>query len=56
MLEIRQIKKEYQIGEQIFPALKGIDLSFRKQEFVAILGHSGSGKTTLLNIVGGHDR
>ncbi len=56
MLEIRQIKKEYQIGEQIFPALKGIDLSFRKQEFVAILGHSGSGKTTLLNIIGGLDR
>ncbi len=56
MLEIRKIKKEYKIGDQIFPALKGIDLSFRKQEFVAILGHSGSGKTTLLNIIGGLDR
>jgi len=56
MLHIKNIKKEYVIGDQVFPALKGIDLAFRKQEFVAILGHSGSGKTTLLNIVGGLDR
>lgn len=56
MLHIKNIKKEYIIGDQIFPALKGIDVSFRKQEFVAILGHSGSGKTTLLNIIGGLDR
>ena len=37
-------------------ALKGVNLSFRKQEFVSILGHSGCGKTTLLNIIGGLDK
>src|SRR5690606_42021330 len=56
MLEVKNIKKHYKIGDQIFTALKGIDVSFRKQEFVAILGESGSGKTTLLNIIGGLDR
>lgn len=39
-----------------FPALRGIDISFRENEFVAILGQSGCGKTTLLNIIGGLDR
>ncbi len=56
MLEIKNIKKHYEIGGQLFTALKGIDVSFRKQEFVAVLGESGSGKTTLLNIIGGLDR
>jgi len=37
-------------------ALKGVDVEFRKKEFVSILGHSGCGKTTLLNIIGGLDR
>ncbi|MGD9678988.1 MAG: ATP-binding cassette domain-containing protein, partial [Vulcanibacillus sp.] len=53
MLELKNIKKSYKIGEQIFPALNGIDLVFKKNEFVSILGASGSGKTTLLNIIGG---
>ncbi|VEU83029.1 ATP-binding cassette domain-containing protein [Acholeplasma hippikon] len=56
MLQIKNIKKDYLVGEQTFSALKGINLSFRKQEFVSILGQSGSGKTTLLNIIGGLDR
>lgn len=56
MLEIKNIKKHYLIGEQTFTALKGINLNFRRQEFVAILGQSGSGKTTLLNLIGGLDR
>ncbi|WP_026400119.1 ATP-binding cassette domain-containing protein [Acholeplasma equifetale] len=56
MLEIRNVKKIYKIGEIEFPALKGINLAFREHEFVAILGQSGSGKTTLLNIIGGLDR
>ena len=56
MLELKKIKKSYKTGEFIQHALKGVNLKFRKNEFVAILGPSGSGKTTLLNIVGGLDR
>src|SRR5574344_1149077 len=56
MLELKNIVKDYIIDKKPFPALKGINLSFRKQEFVCILGPSGCGKTTLLNIIGGLDR
>lgn len=56
MLELKNIKKSYTTGSFTQHALKGIDLKFRKNEFVAILGPSGSGKTTLLNIIGGLDR
>ncbi len=56
MLQLKKIKKSYKTGDFIQHALKGIDLEFRKNEFVAILGPSGSGKTTLLNIIGGLDR
>lgn len=56
MLELKNINKSYKIGTFIQHALKKVNLSFRKNEFVAILGPSGSGKTTLLNIIGGLDR
>ena len=56
MLELKKIKKSYKTGDFKQQALKGINLKFRKNEFVAILGPSGSGKTTLLNIIGGLDR
>lgn len=56
MLELKNIKKSYTTGDFTQHALKGVDLKFRKNEFVAILGPSGSGKTTLLNIIGGLDR
>ncbi|MBQ6234578.1 MAG: ABC transporter ATP-binding protein, partial [Clostridia bacterium] len=56
MLILKGIKKDYITGDTAVHALKGIDLSFRKSEFVAILGHSGCGKTTLLNIIGGLDK
>ena len=56
MLELRGIKKEYKTGDFIQTALDGVDLTFRDNEFVAILGPSGSGKTTMLNIIGGLDR
>ena len=56
MLELKNITKDYLSGEQTVHALRGIDIEFRKAEFVSILGPSGCGKTTLLNIVGGLDR
>ena len=56
MLELKNIKKTYQIGDIETKALDGISVAFRQKEFVAILGASGSGKTTCLNIVGGLDR
>ena len=55
MLKLCEIKKNYDSGDNIVHALKGINLEFRENEFVAILGHSGCGKTTLLNIIGGLD-
>ncbi|MBQ9769421.1 MAG: ABC transporter ATP-binding protein, partial [Clostridia bacterium] len=56
MLKLTNIVKEYKTGDSSVVALKGVDLEFRKSEFVSILGHSGCGKTTLLNIIGGLDR
>jgi len=55
MLELKNIKKSYKTGSFKQQALKGINLEFRENEFVAVLGPSGSGKTTLLNIIGGLD-
>ena len=56
MLELKKITKNYKMGETKQKVLKGIDLYFRRKEFVSILGASGSGKTTLLNIIGGLDK
>ena len=56
MLILKGIVKDYITGEMCVEALRGIDLEFRKSEFVSILGPSGCGKTTLLNIIGGLDR
>ena len=56
MLELKHITKVYEAGTTQVEALKGIDIAFRENEFVAILGQSGCGKTTLLNIIGGLDR
>ena len=56
MLQIEGIKKIYKTGSLVQEALKGVSLSLRDNEFVAVLGQSGSGKTTLLNIIGGLDR
>ena len=55
MLELKGITKIYPAAGNDVHALKGIDLAFRKAEFVSILGPSGCGKTTLLNIIGGLD-
>ena len=56
MLSLRKIVKNYVTGDEVVHALKGVDIDFRKSEFVSILGPSGCGKTTLLNIVGGLDK
>ena len=56
MLELKNIHKSYKTKTLNQHVLKGINLKFRENEFVAILGPSGSGKTTLLNIIGGLDR
>ena len=55
MLELKELKKDYLVGSGKVAALKGIDITFRDSEFVAILGPSGCGKTTLLNLIGGLD-
>lgn len=52
MLELKQLKKFYQLGETTVRALNGVDLHIEKNEFVAIMGASGSGKSTLMNILG----
>ena len=56
MLKLENITKNYNSGDMVVHALKGINIEFRKSEFVSILGQSGCGKTTLLNIIGGLDR
>ena len=56
MLELKRIIKDYPAGSNTVHALRGIDLQFRKNEFVSILGPSGCGKTTMLNIIGGLDQ
>lgn len=56
MLELKKIKKTYNVGDIETRALDEISVAFREKEFVAILGTSGSGKTTCLNIIGGLDR
>ncbi|AYW47443.1 sulfate ABC transporter ATP-binding protein [Tetragenococcus osmophilus] len=56
MLELKNIKKQYKVGNTVTKALDGVSVALRQQEFVAILGESGSGKTTLLNVIGGLDQ
>lgn len=56
MLELKNIKKTYELNDFKQKALDGVSLSFRECEFASILGPSGSGKTTLLNIIGGLDK
>lgn len=56
MLRLKGITKNYKVAGGEIEVLKGLDISFRKNEFVSILGPSGCGKTTTLNIVGGLDK
>ena len=56
MLRLENIVKVYELGDNKVVALNGVNIDFRKNEFVSILGPSGCGKTTMLNIIGGLDQ
>ena len=56
MLELKKITKTYEVADFKQKALNKVDIKFRENEFVSILGQSGSGKTTMLNIIGGLDQ
>ena len=54
-MEVKDLKKNYQVGDNLVEVLKGINLNIEKGEFCVLLGPSGCGKSTLLNIIGGID-
>lgn len=55
-IQLRGIRRSYQLGKTLVPALEDVTVDFRRGEFTAIAGPSGSGKTTILNIVGCIDK
>jgi putative ABC transport system ATP-binding protein len=56
MIEFRELRKLYVMGDEEVPALAGVSLTIERGEYVAVIGPSGSGKSTLMNILGGLDR
>jgi putative ABC transport system ATP-binding protein len=52
LIVTRNLQREYDMGGEVVRALRGVDLTIRQNEFVAIMGPSGSGKSTLMNLIG----
>ena len=52
IVTLRNVKKDYQLGDVTVPAVRGVDLEIEAGDFISIAGPSGSGKTTILNLVG----
>jgi len=52
MIELKEVTKDYPMGEVVYRALRGIDLRIDEREFIAITGPSGSGKSTLMHVIG----
>jgi len=56
IVRAKDVRKVYTMGKMILEALKGIDLTIRRGEYISIMGPSGSGKSTLFNMIGGLDQ
>ncbi|MBN2336634.1 ABC transporter ATP-binding protein [Candidatus Bathyarchaeota archaeon] len=56
VIEIRNLYRHYEMGDEKVKALDGVDLNIKRGEYVSIVGPSGSGKTTLFNLIGGLDK